>query len=167
MFGGRDVEEVYLPAKPCRDILSWARIKVAPHWPIEEHHYNSPDGEYIEFVIPATITDGSGREIDVIGNRSTRDEFFGIAGKDRKCKICGTAATYGLPWPSAQYKSWFCKDHPNERPEEVIHYLPLHDVDIASVRQAAVTNLLNDTLQAVALVQRCANLQQREWMFPR
>lgn len=148
-------EEVYLPAKPCQDILSWARIRVKPHWPVEEHHYNSPDGEYIEFVITATLTDTGGREVDVMGNRSTRDEFFGIAGKLYPCPQCGEPCKWQKVNPNDQRDSTVCAVHGKvwvKKENIVIKYLPIYDVDVPSVRSAAVTNLWNKALKAIGLM---------------
>ena len=159
-------EEVYLPAKPCQDILSWARINIKPHWPVFEHRYDSPDGEFIEFEISATIRDGSGREVDVIGNRSTRDEFFGIAGKEYLCPDCKGKTVRKKLRDTDQYESNVCvnqqcpKNGKWVKPEVVIHYLPLYDVDIPSVRQAAVTNLWNHALKAVGLRPTLQDLQE-------
>ena len=145
-------EEVYLPAKPCQDILSWARIRVKPHWPVEEHHYNSPQGEFIEFVITATLTDTGGREVDAMGNRSTRDEFFGISGKESVCPECQTPVKWQRLNPNDKYDSAMCPTHRKVKPEKIVHYLPLYDVDIPSVRSAAVTNLWNKSLKAIGLM---------------
>lgn len=146
MFG----EEVYIPAKPCRDILSWARINVKLE-PMTEHRYSSPDGEFIIFEVGAKLTDQNGREIDILGNRSTRDDFFGIAGKQRICPECKIQCEYGLPWDGAKYKSYYCKQHPRVKPEEIVHYKPLYDVEIGDVRKAAVTNLWNKAIKAIGL----------------
>ena len=145
-------EEVYLPAKPCQDILSWARIRVKPHWPVEEHHYNSPQGEFIEFVITATLTDTGGREVDAMGNRSTRDEFFGISGKETVCPECKTPVKWQRLNPNDRYDSSVCPTHGRVKAEKVVHYLMLYDVDIPSVRSAAVTNLWNKSLKAIGLM---------------
>ena len=151
VFGGNKSEEVYIPKNTAMNVLAWARVEIEFDGPMEEHRYQSPDGEFAEFVINATVTDGSGRSVPVIGNRSTRDEFFGIASKEHVCPTCKMKSTYGFPWDGARYESWYCKDHPKARQDQIIHYLPLHDVDIASVRQAAVANLWNHALEAIGL----------------
>jgi len=151
VFGNKDSEEVYLPVRTCQNILSWAGVRIQFQGPMQEHRFQSPDGEFIEFVIPAEITPNGGQPVPVIGNRSTRDEFFGTAGKTRSCPVCNKPPVYDFPWEGAQYKGWFCKEHPKEKPVEVIHYLPLWDVDIASVRKAAVSNLWNSAVRAIGL----------------
>lgn len=161
-------EEVYIPAKPCRDILSWARIRVKLS-PMEEHRYGqgSPDGEYIIFEIMATLTDQNGREVDVIGNRSTHDEFFGIAGKDRVCPECHNQIVWRKFKPEDERDSAFCttagcsKNNGRwVRPEEKIHWLPLADVEIGDVRKAAVTNLWNKAIKAIGLAPTLQDLQE-------
>jgi len=151
VFGGNQTEEIYLPAAICKNILSWAGVGIAFDGAMEEHHYNSPEGEFIEFVINATVTPKNGMSVPVIGNRSTRDEFFGIAGKERKCPVCGKDAIFDKAWETARWKSWHCKEHPREKVETNVKYLPLYDVDIASVRQAAVSNLWNHAVEAIGL----------------
>lgn len=147
-------EEVYLPAKPCQDILSWARIRVKPHWPVQEQRYASPDGDFLEFIITATIMDTGGREVDVMGNRSTRDEFFGLAGKDYVCPTCKGPLARRYAREGDKWESSFCDvgRHGKVKPEVVQHWLPLYDIDIPSVRSAAVTNLWNKSLKAIGLM---------------
>lgn len=153
---GKEGKEIYLPAKPCRDILSWARINVKPHWPITEHRYQSPDGDFIEFEISATISDQNGRQVDVIGNRSSRDDFFGIDCVLWVCPECGEETEKGRWNDSKKRYDNTCKKHGQIDAERKAVYLPLYDVDLASVRQAAVTNLWNHALKAVGL---CPTLQ--------
>lgn len=151
VFGGKDREEVYLPERVCRNILNWTRCRVSFEGPMEEHRYTSPDGEFIEFVQNALVIDPTGFEMSILGNRSTRDDFFGLAGKEHKCPVCKKDAKYDFPWQGAKFKGWFCPDHPRAKPDEIVHYLPLFDVDIASVRKSAITNLWNSAVKAIGL----------------
>lgn len=155
-------EEIYLPARPCQDILSWARIRVTPHWPVQEYRYDSPDGPFIEFVITATITDSGGRPVDVMGNRSTRDEFFGISGKTYVCPTCKGPLARRKAYPNDKWESNFCDagNHGKVKADVIVHYLPLFDVDIPSVRSAAVTNLWNKALKACGLMPTLQDLEE-------
>lgn len=160
VFGGKDSEEIYLPKQICMKILSWARVAISFDGPMEEHHYNSPDGEFIEFVISATVRDGTGHPAPILGNRSTRDEFFGTAGTTRQCPVCKKEAVYDFPFEGAKWRSYHCPEHPKEKPEKQVHYLPLWDVDIASVRQAAVSNLWNHAIEAIGLRPNLQDLKE-------
>lgn len=161
VFGGRDSQEVYLPKNTCMNLLSWSKVEIHFDGPMQEHRYTSPDGEFLEFVINAIVVDPSGRKVPVVGNRSTRDEFFGVAGKERTCPVCNRKAEWGKPWPDAKWEKWFCPDHPREKKiKEVVHYLPLYDVDIASVRQSAVANLWNHALEAIGLRPNLLDLKE-------
>jgi hypothetical protein len=160
VFGGADREEVYLPERICRSILNWTRCKVSFRGQMEEHRYDSPDGQFIEFVQNAVVIDPTGFEMSILGNRSTRDEFFGVAGKTHKCSVCQKDAKYDFPWEGAKYKGYFCPDHPKAKIEDATHWLPLWDVDLASVRKSAITNLWNGAVKAIGLQPTLLDLKE-------
>jgi hypothetical protein len=153
-------EQIYLPARACQTLLGYARLRLKIHSPITQHRFNSPDGEFIVFEAHATICTREGVELDdVVASQSTRDEFFGISGKDYVCPDCKGPTTRKKANPNDKWDSSFCATHGKVKAEAVTHYLPLYDVPIDDVLKKTTTNVFNRALQAIGMMPRIEDLQ--------
>lgn len=145
IYGEGDKETVHLTKHACKQILSWAGIAVHPGTGILEKKYDGVEGPYIDFEVWATWTrpDGS-MHGPSFGNRATNDDWFAKRTK-YTCEACGA----DLNWKDVSGKDRpFCKanckgDGQPTRYEKTSYYLPVTEVDIPSIKQAAITNLWN------------------------
>lgn len=104
MFG----DNLHFERGACEQILSWAgsdltKLRITPD------RITDDKGAYIDYEAYGTLKTGDGREMELMGNCSTRDDFFG-----RRTDKEGND-----------------------------YFLPLSEVDVPSVKQKAITNLLN------------------------
>src|SRR5260221_3000789 len=160
MFG----DQIYLPARACQTLLGYARLRLKIHSTIHQHWSNSPDGEFIVFEAHATICTREGTEIDdVVASQSTRDEFFGLAGKEYPCPTCKTPCVWKKVNPNDEKNKTVCPTHgPVWVPKDtvILHYLPLYDVPIDDVLKKTTTNVFNRALQAIGMMPTIEDLKE-------
>lgn len=101
-------DNLHFERAACEQILSWAGARVENvHKEVEI--ITDDEGTYRDYEMWGTVRFGDDRSLEVMGNCSTRSDFYGVRkGKDGK-----------------------------------EYYLPLHEVDIPSIKQAAMTNMMN------------------------
>lgn len=134
-------EQPHFTAAACVRIMQWAGAQFIVD-KMENFHWDGEEGPYIEFVVTGRVLTRTGRELPVMGNRSTNDDFFGTGYKS-VCPACGADLV----------AENVCPTHNVQRePKRKRYQLPLKEVDIASVRQAAVSNAWNKAVAALGLL---------------
>jgi hypothetical protein len=143
IYGEGDKESIHLAKPACKQILSWAGITVQPDSAIQEKRYDGVEGPYIDFEVWATWMTPDGRYYRTMGNRSTYDDFF--AKRTKWTCECGS----DVEW---QNRTAVCRAVGHRgKAEKTTYYLPLSEVDIPSVKQAAITNLWNHVVEDAGL----------------
>lgn len=141
LFGSGDSENLWLSKNACKQILSWAGARVEPDSVIQEKQYDGVDGKYIDFEVWATILTPDSRAVRTMGNRSTYDDFY--AKKTRyTCPQCKALTEFERG----------CPEHGKVRSVKEEYYLPLSEVDIPAIKQAAITNMWNHAVQDMGLM---------------
>lgn len=141
LFGNGDNESLWLAKNACKQILSWAGARVEPDSIIQEKEYQGVEGKYIDFEVWATILTSDGRAVRTMGNRSTYDDFY--AKRVRyTCPQCKSMTDYDRG----------CPQHGKVRGIKEDYYLPLSEVDIPAIKQAAITNMWNHAVQDMGLM---------------
>lgn len=143
LFGKEGDEQLWLTKNACKQILSWAGARVEPDSEIQEKKYDGEDGKYIDFEVWATIVTGDGRCVRTMGNRSTYDEFFA----KRTIYVCPKEGCA----EQTEYKKG-CRIHGAVTGLKREYYLPLSEVDIPAIKQAAITNMWNHAVQDMGLM---------------
>lgn len=135
LYGDEGKETLWLDKVACNRILSWAGARLEMDSLIQEKRYQGVEGPYIDFEVWGTvITEGDGRAVRIMGNRATYDDFY--AKRTRYIcshEGCKAQTVYGSG----------CPQHGQVRSIKEEYYLPLEEVDIPSIKQAAITNLWN------------------------
>lgn len=143
LFGEGEKESIHLTKPACKQILSWAGITVQPDSVIQEKRYEGVEGPYIDFEVWATWMTPDGRYYRTMGNRSTYDDFF--AKRTKWTCECGS----DVRWEN-RTATCLAAGHKGKA-EKTTYYLPLSEVDIPSVKQAAITNLWNHVVEDAGL----------------
>lgn len=144
LYGEGDKETIHLTKAACKQILGWAGIMVQPDSNIQEKRYDGVEGPYIDFEVWATWMTPDGRYYRAMGNRSTYDDFFAKRTK-WTCEDCGALVEWRDRKP-------FCTAEKKQtRGEKTTYYLPLSEVDIPAIKQAAITNLWNHIVEDAGL----------------
>jgi len=146
IYGDGDKETIHLTKHACKQVLSWAGITVQPDTGILEKRYEGVEGPYIDFEVWATWLTPDGRYYRTMGNRSTYDDFFAKRTK-YACENCGADIEWKNDTPLCRAK---CTQG-RARWEKTTYYLPLSEVDIPSIKQAAITNLWNHVVEDAGL----------------
>ena len=144
LYGDGDKQTIHLTKHACKQILGWAGITVQPDSHIQEKHYDGKEGPYIDFEVWASWNTPDGRCYRAMGNRSTYDDFFA----KRSLFVCQSCRGE-LRWDG---KKAFCiSENKQTRWDKTEYYLPLSEVDIPSIKQAAITNLWNHIVEDAGL----------------
>jgi hypothetical protein len=152
LFGEEGKENIHLTKQACKQILSWAGITVQPDNAIVEKRYDGVEGPYIDFEVWATWFTPDGRYYRTMGNRSTYDDFFAKRTK-WTCAECGAE----IKWEDR--KAICVSENKRVTAEKTTYYLPLSEVDIPAVKQAAITNLWNHIVDDAGLKPSLKELQ--------
>jgi hypothetical protein len=157
LYGEGDKETVHLTKHACKQILSWAGISVQPDSGILEKKYEGTEGPYIDFEVWGTWIRGTEAHRSM-GNRSTYDDFFAKRTK-WSCEGCGAE----IRWDN---KKPICVAEGKQvKAEKTTYYLPLSEVDIPSIKQAAITNLWNHIVEDAGLKPSKKELQAVGFRF--
>lgn len=143
LFGKDGEQQLWLTKNACKQILSWAGARVEPDSTIQEKPYQGVDGPYIDFEVWATVLTADGRAVRTMGNRSTFDEFYA----KRTMYVCPRE---GCAEQTDYYKG--CPTHGKVQSLKREYYLPLSEVDIPAIKQAAITNMWNHAVQDMGLM---------------
>ncbi len=104
LFGNEGAKNIHFERGACEKILMWAGAKIKMDHKFNTERIVDEKGDaYYDYEIWGTL-EIDGRTIDIMGNCSTRSDFFGTKGGE---------------------------------------YKPLSEIDIPSIKQAAITNLWN------------------------
>lgn len=135
LYGKEGEETLWLDKVACNRILSWAGARLEMDSTIQEKRYQGVEGPYMDFEVWGTvITEGDGRAVRVMGNRATFDDFYAKRTRYRCPREgCKALTAYGTG----------CPQHGQVNSIKEEYYLPLEEVDIPSIKQAAITNLWN------------------------
>lgn len=147
LYGEGDKQTVHLTKHACKQILGWAGITVQPDSGFLEKRYDGVEGPYIDFELWGTWIRGM-QAYRTMGNRSTYDDFYAkrnryicSAKENGSDEICGATTDYERG----------CPQHGKVRSIKESYYLPLSEVDIPSIKQAAITNLWNHVVEDAGL----------------
>ncbi|HLH05815.1 MAG TPA: hypothetical protein VKW78_01115, partial [Terriglobales bacterium] len=142
LYGDGDKQTVHLTKHACKQILGWAGITVQLDSTIQEKKYEGVDGPYIDFEAWATWLTPDGRYYRAMGNRSSYDDFF------------AKRTRYVCPHEDCRALTEFgkgCPKHGRVTPVKEAYYLPISEVDLPSIKQAAITNLWNHIVEDAGL----------------
>lgn len=142
LYGDEGKETLWLDKVACKQILSWSGARLEMDSSIQEKRYDGVEGPYIDFEVWGTVITGDGRAVRVMGNRSTYDDFYA----KRNRYVCPTMENGEECGAITDYERG-CPKHGKVRGIKESYYLPLDEVDIPSVKQAAITNLWNHAVE--------------------
>lgn len=154
LFGKEGEENVHLTKHACKQILSWAGITVQPDNNIIEKRYEGEEGPYMDFEVWATWFTPDGRYYRSMGNRATFDDFYAQRTK-YVCPKCNAETSY----------EGGCPEHGKVRSIKRTAYLPLTEVDIPAIKQAAITNLWNHIVDDAGLKPSLRELKEVGFKF--